>query len=123
MRERGEMMTELFRQWCEIEPERCKPDPESEKCYLLFIEDRWSSVHYDPVFIGEDAFIQWVVQQAVEARGWAWLINKLMLDVGYRASVHTSLESSEMANGATPTEALLSAYLKALSEVTTPSLS
>lgn len=107
-------MRELLKRWAELEPELCKYLKDG---VALPINGEWVFIYTTP-FDG-NMFIQWKVQQAIEARGWVFHLTPVHWRVGnfYEVIIVTPGRdgSSESEN---ITEALLSAYLKALDGVT-----
>ena len=92
-------MKDLLTQWAKLEPERCQRW-ENGSYWLMFGD--WN---YSPDSPGA---LQEAVQQAIEARGWKWGIQKglSLCEVNVRGFGYVSNKP--------PAHTLLSAYLQAL---------
>jgi hypothetical protein len=110
-------LPELLRMWAKLEPERCEhwtgipvetfTAPLGTGHQVLLAADEGSPS--SPLRL---AIIQAAVQEAIEARGWKWLISHAQAGHYEAQAGPRSLEPAYSAS--TPGEALLSAYLAAL---------
>lgn len=115
-------MKDLLKRWAELEPTLCKFLKDD---VALAINGEWVFIYTTPFYA--DMFIQYTVQQAIEARGLNWSIwfdydDQAYDEQGFRgfggsqhsASVFTDNERYAREGEISAAEALLSAYLQAL---------
>jgi hypothetical protein len=108
--ERGGVMKELLERWRAVEPSRFRLDPDGD--YSVFLSGFWWGF---PPGVGiVDAHVQQGVQEAIEARGWMGAVGFGGARGADAMVLKTEGADGADANGSTPAEALLSAYLTAL---------
>jgi hypothetical protein len=110
-------MRQLLQKWAEIEPGRCEksgkniftiqtaPDPMEAEAKNIYDPDNLSGLDL--------AWIQWVVQQAIIARGWRWNLECYPVTGICEGIVFFGSTHIRQREGG-PAEALLSAYLETL---------
>ena len=103
-------MNELLKQWAELEPTVIEIDSDGE------IEFSSSQFCYAKTHLIDGllpGIVQFMAQQAIEARGWQW---NVLVDVTgvYKADLCIHNDVTDQLEASSPAEALLSAYLKAL---------
>jgi hypothetical protein len=117
-------LIEMLQQLSELDPATCRTQDYSEGpvysigdyAFWLNSFNEFEASYKATVIRGRPA-LAWLrdaVEAAIEARGWYWLINKLMLDTGYRAAVRDFEDVSESADDATAADALLAAFVEAV---------
>jgi hypothetical protein len=107
-------MTELLKRWAELEPKRCRFDRKDyEWCVLT--STGWGCM--DEGYL-DKGWIQYAVQQAIEARGWEYTSGYRVgrNQMQYHGFVDTLIGANRHTVYSTnsPAHALLSAYLQAL---------
>lgn len=116
-------MRELLEKWAEVEPGRCKRETRDfyvtlgDNNFYLVITDSTPG-GYCPSKEAALARVQWATQQAIIARGWGF---EMQFNTDWQNQTEAMVRygvnwaSSEPTDN--PAEALLSAYLKALSAI------
>jgi hypothetical protein len=118
----------MFRRWAELEPDRCEFNPAARKQdkreVWQYVIDAFGVTHW--IFPGDfdedfDEFpeipsvLEYATREAIEARGWSWIIESSTSAPKYGAALDEMGNASlEWKNADTSAEALLSAYLSAL---------
>lgn len=122
-------MRQLLARWAEVEPMKCKHEseinqlqPREREQLSISTPYGWQIVFteagYHPDEFRASMAIQMIVQRAIIARGWAFTLKFVVYPNNkyWQATVGDQLKKPAvvMADDASATEALLSAYLKAL---------
>ena len=113
-------MEELLKQWADREPDRCDIDEQGR----AWIETEYSNftVYVDEVLEKDQMLILGATMQAIERRGWDWMLYSSNQGKSWDAKISEGKISEEKTHAWAnseeyPAEALLSAYIKALAEV------
>lgn len=108
-------MRELLARWAEVEPDVCE-DLYGQTIRLHLLDDSTYSIHpiVDDLPVSHLAMIQWAVQQAIVARDWSFELSYYSILGSYGAEIDIDSHRSVNRPGSSPTEALLTAYLRAL---------
>jgi hypothetical protein len=120
-------MNELLEKWAVIEPERCKVNSPHPNDYLISYRESWVRPFWHVEWEGppSDVCIQAATQEAIEARGWRWMLRGTDLlpndPISHSAVVYGTRDGSKQGRqdlarefGETAAGAILAAYLTAL---------
>jgi hypothetical protein len=119
-------MIELLKKWAEIEPERCRYRTYGDE-FLVSVRGDFLPLEYAELSadLPREVIVQAAVQEAIEARGWRWMLRgtDLLPDtpITHSATVYGELDGSKVGRqemsqefGDAAAKAILAAYLTAL---------